>query len=156
VNHSVWRLYRPTVESDSARFRSLIYVNRKLSTSSYRQVLCNHPDLTAVKIWTGDTQILILSVYIPPVPMHTPEEASAATEHLSYPLWRFQPPPPSVGWQPHSASIRRGRRRANRLLLYKRPSKLSSAGHCDFLVAEPPGKKLHYRPDRDRQTRLTR
>ena len=79
VNHSAWRLYRPTVESDSVRSRSLIYVNRKLSTSSHRQLPCNHPDLTAVKVRTTDTQILIFSVYIPPVPMHTPEEASAAT-----------------------------------------------------------------------------
>lgn len=79
MNHSAWRLYRPTVESDSGRFRSLVYVNRKLSTSSHRQLLCNHPDLTAVKVWTADTQILIFSIYIPPVPMHTPEEASAAT-----------------------------------------------------------------------------
>jgi hypothetical protein len=81
VNHSAWRLYRPTVEptveSDSIRFRSLIYVNRRLSTSSHRQVPCNHPDLTAIKIWTADTQILVFSVYIQPVPMHTPEEASA-------------------------------------------------------------------------------
>ena len=76
VNHSAWRLYRPTVESDSIRFRSLIYVNRRLSTSSHRQVSCSHPDLTAIKIWTADTQILIFSVYIQPVPMHTPEEAS--------------------------------------------------------------------------------
>jgi hypothetical protein len=79
VNHSAWRLYRPTGESDSTRFRSLIYVNRKLSPSSHRQVPCNHPGLTAVKVWTVDTQIMIYSVYIPPVPMHTPEEASAAT-----------------------------------------------------------------------------
>jgi hypothetical protein len=79
VNHSAWRLYRPTVGSDSVRFRSLIYVNRKLSTSSHRQLPCNHPDLTAVKVWTADTQILIFSIYIPPVPMHTPKEASAAT-----------------------------------------------------------------------------
>jgi hypothetical protein len=79
VNHSAWRLYRPTRGSESVRFRSLIYVNRKLSTSSHRQLPCNHPDLTAVKVWTADTQILIFSIYIPPVPMHTPEEASAAT-----------------------------------------------------------------------------
>ena len=79
VNHSAWRFYRPTVESNSARFRSLIYVKRKLSPSSHRQVPCNHPDLTAVKIWTADTQILLFSIYIPPVPMHTSEETSAAT-----------------------------------------------------------------------------
>jgi hypothetical protein len=42
-------------------------------------VRCNHPDLTAVKIRTADTQILIFSVYISPMPMHAPEEASAAT-----------------------------------------------------------------------------
>jgi hypothetical protein len=41
------RLYQPTVESDSVRFRSLIYVNRKLSTSYHRQVRCNHPDMNA-------------------------------------------------------------------------------------------------------------
>ena len=79
VNHSAWRLYRPTVENDEVRIRSLIYVNRKLSTSSHRQVPCNHPDLTAVKIWSAETQLLIFSVYIPPVPMHTPDEASATT-----------------------------------------------------------------------------
>ena len=79
VNHSAWRLYRPTMENDEVRFRSLIYVNRRLSTSSHRQVPCNHPDLTAVKIWSADTQLLIFSVYIPPVPMHAPDEAPAGT-----------------------------------------------------------------------------
>lgn len=79
VNHSAWRLYKPTVEDSSARFRSLIYVNRRLLTASHRQVRCDHPDLTAIKIWTADFQILVISVYIPPVPMHTPDEASAET-----------------------------------------------------------------------------
>ncbi|CRL30910.1 Endonuclease/exonuclease/phosphatase [Penicillium camemberti] len=46
VNHSAWRLYQPTAESDSVWFRSLIYT-------------------------------LIFSVYIAPVPMHTPDGASA-------------------------------------------------------------------------------
>ena len=77
VNHSAWRLYRPTVESEVVRFRSLIYVNRGVSTSSHRQIPCNHPDLTAIKIWTADHQILIFSVYIPPVPMHSPDGTSA-------------------------------------------------------------------------------
>jgi hypothetical protein len=36
VNHSAWRLYRPTIETDAVRFRSLIYVNRRISTSSHR------------------------------------------------------------------------------------------------------------------------
>lgn len=77
VNHSAWRLYRPTVEGDTARFRSLVYVNRRVSTSSHRKIACNHPDLTAIKIWTADSQILLFSVYIPPVPMHTPDKTSA-------------------------------------------------------------------------------
>ncbi|KAI2756346.1 hypothetical protein DTO006G1_7986 [Penicillium roqueforti] len=79
VSHSAWRLYRPTVESETVRFRSLIYVNRGVSTSSHRQIPCNHPDLTAIKIWTAYQQILIFSVYIPPVPMHNPDGTSAET-----------------------------------------------------------------------------
>ncbi|KAJ5292665.1 COP9 signalosome complex subunit 7 [Penicillium atrosanguineum] len=55
VNHSAWRLYRPTVGNTEVRIRSLIYVNRRLSTSSHRQMPCNRPDLTAVKIWSADT-----------------------------------------------------------------------------------------------------
>ncbi|KAF7136975.1 hypothetical protein CNMCM5793_006679 [Aspergillus hiratsukae] len=77
VNHSAWRLYRPTVASDEVRLRSLIYVNPKLSTSSHRQIRCDHPDITAIKIWTSDTQILLFSVYIPCVPLYAPDEASA-------------------------------------------------------------------------------
>jgi ribonuclease HI len=77
VNHSAWRLYRPTIETDAVRFRSLIYVNRKLSTSSHRQIRCDHPDITAIKIWTADTQILLFSVYLPSVPLYAPNEISA-------------------------------------------------------------------------------
>ena len=77
VHHSAWRLYRPTAESDADRFRSLIYVNRNVSTSSHRQIPCNHPDVTAIKIWSANSQILLFSVYIPPVPLHAPDEASA-------------------------------------------------------------------------------
>lgn len=77
VNHSAWRLYRPTIESDEVRVRSLIYVNRKLSTSSHRQIRCQHPDITAIKIWTADSQILLFSVYIPCVPLYAPSESSA-------------------------------------------------------------------------------
>lgn len=77
VNHSAWRLYRPTVETDADRFRSLIYVNKRVSTSSHRQIHCDHPDLTAIKIWTADSQILLFSVYLPPIPLFTADEASA-------------------------------------------------------------------------------
>jgi hypothetical protein len=77
VNHSAWRLYRPTVETDAVRFRSLIYVNQNLTTSSHRQIRCDYPDITAIKIWTADTQILIFSVYLETVLLFTPNEASA-------------------------------------------------------------------------------
>jgi hypothetical protein len=33
VNHTAWRLYQPTVEDDSIRFRNLIYFNCKLLTA---------------------------------------------------------------------------------------------------------------------------
>lgn len=77
VSHSSWRLYRPTTETDKTRFRSLIYVNRNLSTSSHRQIACDHPDITAIKIWTAESQTLIFSVYIPPVPLFASDNTSA-------------------------------------------------------------------------------
>jgi hypothetical protein len=77
VNHSAWRLYRPTTQTDAARFRSLVYVNRRISTSSHLQIPCDHPDVAAIKIWTADSQTLIFSVYIPPVRLFTGDDASA-------------------------------------------------------------------------------
>ncbi|EED11753.1 conserved hypothetical protein [Talaromyces stipitatus ATCC 10500] len=72
VNHSAWRLYRPTYPNtdESIRFRSLLYVNKRISTSSHRQIHCNHPDLVAIKVWTAEIQFLIFSVYIPPLDVH--------------------------------------------------------------------------------------
>ncbi|KAJ9482382.1 hypothetical protein VN97_g11048 [Penicillium thymicola] len=50
VNYSACRLYRPTPETGADRFRSLIYVNQRISTSSHRKILCNHPDIAAINI----------------------------------------------------------------------------------------------------------
>ncbi|KAI3113533.1 hypothetical protein CBS147330_9862 [Penicillium roqueforti] len=77
VNHSAWRLYQPTVETDATRFRSLIYVNRRVPTASHRQVPCDHLDVVAVKIWTPDSQILLFSVYLPSVPLYSGDNTSA-------------------------------------------------------------------------------
>lgn len=77
VNHSAWRLYRPTIQTDAAPFRSLLYVNRRISTSSHRQLPCDHPDVTAIKMWTAESQTLVFSVYIPPVPLFTDNNSSA-------------------------------------------------------------------------------
>lgn len=126
VNHSSWRLYRPTTDTDAARFRSLIYVNRRVSTSSHRQILCDHPDVAAMKIWTSDFQLLFFSVYIPSVPLCTDAEASAepaltaiqntittALRDNQRPtnivLSGEQPPPPNVGRQSHSTTVYRRR-----------------------------------------------
>lgn len=172
LNHSAWRLYRPTMENDEARFRSLIYVNRRLSTSSHRQVPCNYPDLATVKIWSADTQILIFSVYIPPVPMHTPnasvETILAAIQDtiqntvrgssrttgliLSRDFNRHQPAWGGNHIQPRFIEDAR----IDRLLPYPRPTGLPSPRHTNLLVAKPPGEKLHHRPDCDRQTRSPR
>lgn len=80
VNHSAWRLYRPTYPNtdESIRYRSLLYVNRRISTSSHHQIHCNHPDLVAVKMWTADTQYLIFSVYIPPLDAYHAANTTAA------------------------------------------------------------------------------
>lgn len=78
VNHSAWRLYRPTYADESARFRSLLYINRRISTSSHCQILCNHPDVTAVKIWTPEAQYLLFSIYIQPVAIYQPAEVTTA------------------------------------------------------------------------------
>jgi hypothetical protein len=80
VNHSAWRLYRPTYPTadESTRFRSLLYVNKRISTSSHRQIHCNHPDLVAIKLWTPEIQYLIFSVYIPPLDTHQAVDTTSA------------------------------------------------------------------------------
>lgn len=52
-------------------------MNRRISTSSHRQIPCDHPDVAAIKIWTADSQTLFFSIYIPPVPLFTADDASA-------------------------------------------------------------------------------
>ena len=77
VFHRLWHLYRPTYTDDGTRKRSLIYVNKRISTSAHRQILCNHPDVTAVKIWNEETQMLVFSVYVPPINYCQPVEPVA-------------------------------------------------------------------------------
>lgn len=85
VNHSAWRLYQPTYPNtdESTRYRSLLYVNKRISTSSHRQIKCNHPDLVAIKIWTAEIQFLIFSVYIPPLDAHQAASTTAAEPVLT-------------------------------------------------------------------------
>ena len=84
VNHSAWRPYRPTYSNadETTRFRSLLYMNRRISTSSHRQIHCNHPDLVAVKLWTAEIQYLIFSVYIPPLDVHRTADTTPAESML--------------------------------------------------------------------------
>ena len=67
VKHRLWRRYEPTHAAEGVSKRSLIYVNKRISTSAHRQIQCNHPDIAMIKVWTDDAQILIFSVYIPPL-----------------------------------------------------------------------------------------
>jgi hypothetical protein len=78
VNHRLWHLYQPTYTDADTRKRSLIYVNKRISTSSHRQVQCPHPDVTAVRLWTGHSQVLVFSIYIPPLDLHNLYEIQSA------------------------------------------------------------------------------
>lgn len=70
VNHRDWYRYQPTYHDDEVRVRSLLYVNKRISTSAHQQIRCNHPDITAIKIWNGERQVLVFSVYVEPIDLH--------------------------------------------------------------------------------------
>jgi hypothetical protein len=67
VNHRQWQLYKPTHPDEEVRKCSLLYVNKRIPTLAHRQVPCNSPDVAAVKVWTDEVQLLIFSVYVPPL-----------------------------------------------------------------------------------------
>jgi endonuclease/exonuclease/phosphatase (EEP) superfamily protein YafD len=77
VNHRLWHTYQPTYQDDNTRKRSLIYINKRISTSAHRQIACNHPDVTAIKIWNEKRQILMFSVYIEPIDLHRVHETQS-------------------------------------------------------------------------------
>ena len=70
VSHRLWHRYEPTFDEEGTRKRCLIYVNKRISTLAHRQVECTHPDVTAIKLWTENSQMVLFSVYIPPVDYH--------------------------------------------------------------------------------------
>ena len=69
INYSAQQLYQPIYlnTNESIRFRSLLYINKRILTSSHRQIYYNYPDLVAIKVQTAEIQFLIFSVYIPPL-----------------------------------------------------------------------------------------
>ena len=83
VNHRLWYTYQPIHQDDNFRKRSLIYVNKRISTSAHRQIACNHPDVTAIKIWNGERQILVFSVYIEPIDLHHVHEIQSMQATLN-------------------------------------------------------------------------
>lgn len=83
VNHRLWHTYQPTHQDDNIRKRSLIYVNKRISTSAHRQIACNHPDVTAIKIWNGKRQILVFSVYTEPIDLHRVHEIQSMQTTLN-------------------------------------------------------------------------
>jgi len=74
VNHRSWHLYTPTCATEDRVTRSLLYVNKRVATSSHRQIQCNDPDVTAIKLWNTELQVLIFSIYIPPLDFHRLQE----------------------------------------------------------------------------------
>lgn len=91
VNHRAWRLYPPMYEDEAVRKRSLLYIDKMISTSLHRQIRCKHPDITTVKIWTTKIQMLIFSVYIPPTGIYqTPDEISiqSTLDKIQYTIQR--------------------------------------------------------------------
>ena len=70
VNRRLWQLYQPTYTEEGTRKRSLLDVHKRISTSAHRQIHCNSPDVTVVKIWTDEIQILVFSIYISPITYH--------------------------------------------------------------------------------------
>ncbi|KIW24850.1 uncharacterized protein PV07_10538 [Cladophialophora immunda] len=83
VNHRLWYTYQPTNLDGHIRKRSLIYVNKKASTSAHRQIACNHPDVTAIKIRNERRQILAFSVYIEPIDLHRVHEIQSMQATLN-------------------------------------------------------------------------
>ena len=70
VDHRIWHRCELTFAEESTRKRSLISFNKRISMSAHQQVDCNHPDVTAIKLWTEDSRMLLFSVYIQPVDYH--------------------------------------------------------------------------------------
>jgi hypothetical protein len=67
AQHRQWQLYQPICSDNTKRKRSLIYVNKRLSSASHRQIRCDSPDVVTIKILTPTSKILVFSVYTPPV-----------------------------------------------------------------------------------------
>ena len=125
INHSAWRLYRPTVEGDTACFRSLVYVNQRVATSSHRQIACNHPNLSDQDLDSQLSDPSLFSIHPTRADAHTQQSIGATGTH-SHPehhnngsperlkankchaIRRFQPPPSSMGRQPHTTPVCRG------------------------------------------------
>ncbi|EDN08850.1 predicted protein [Histoplasma mississippiense (nom. inval.)] len=66
IQHTHWRVFQTSCTETHATGRSPIYVNKRVSTSAYRQRRCHSPDVTAIELQIGESQILIFSTYIPP------------------------------------------------------------------------------------------
>lgn len=70
VHHRLWHKYEPTFNEENVRKRNLIYINKRISTSAHRQVDCAHPNVTAIKLWTESSEMLIFSVYAQLIDYH--------------------------------------------------------------------------------------
>lgn len=69
VHHQLRHLYHPTY-SGEAKIRSLIYVNKRITKLFHQQVACDHPDIMAIRVGTGESLLLIVSTYVQPLDIH--------------------------------------------------------------------------------------
>lgn len=67
VQHQEWTCYQPTSQDDTAKPRSLMYINKRFSTSTHHQVPCHSPGVTAAELQASTQTILLFSVYILPI-----------------------------------------------------------------------------------------
>jgi hypothetical protein len=169
VNHSAWRLYRPTYTDRFSKIpQPPLYINRRISTSTHRQILCNHPDVTAVKIWTPEVQYLLLSVYIQPVAIYQQADVTTAQlilEEIQSSIRQhsigidkvikliisgdFNRHHPSMEPSTGSPHLRRTCRRADQLLPNTRAPLVPTPRHANLLVNERPRKSVNPRPHSD-------
>ncbi|OSC97667.1 hypothetical protein PYCCODRAFT_1345318, partial [Trametes coccinea BRFM310] len=60
-----WRVVYPTPHGAGgvSRSRSLLLINRRLSTNAWNPIPIPHPDVTAVTIHAGDTAVHLFNLY---------------------------------------------------------------------------------------------
>ena len=97
VQHRQWQLYKPTRSDDNKRERSILYINKRLSSASYRQIDCDSTDVVAISILTPMSKFLIFSVYTPPIDVCTAANGTELQPTLEAINQTIQEASPEIG-----------------------------------------------------------